>query len=207
MPPICVDAGGLDLLPEHFPNHFVITPHAGELARLLSRLGEQVALADVLAAPLHWATRAHELTGATVLLKGASTIVVGEGESGRPHVLVSKSAPAWLATAGAGDVLAGILGSFLAQQDETLWADDAALPADVAASAAYVHGFAAAIAAHAVPRESAGAHLFGSRSLQDEDGDEKETRPWLEPVATVGRPIIASDVVAALPQTIERIIS
>jgi len=50
------------------------------------------------------ALRAHELTGATVLLKGAVTIVVDED-----HVYVSGSAPAWLAAAGAGDVLGTVL--------------------------------------------------------------------------------------------------
>ncbi|HCQ26135.1 MAG TPA: carbohydrate kinase, partial [Bifidobacterium longum] len=61
---------------------------------------------DVRLNPLASAKRAHELTGATVLLKGAVTIVVDED-----HVYASGSAPAWLGTAGAGDVLAGLTGA------------------------------------------------------------------------------------------------
>ena len=51
-------------------------PHAGELAQLLRSRGENVERADVEAEPLRWAQRARELTGATVLLKGAITNAV-----------------------------------------------------------------------------------------------------------------------------------
>lgn len=70
------------------------------------------------------------LTGATVLLKGAVTIVVDED-----HVYASGSAPAWLGTAGAGDVLAGLTGALLAQQD------DVATTGETVASAAYLHAW------------------------------------------------------------------
>ena len=202
LPPICVDAGALELLPEHVPHHVVITPHAGELARLLQRLGEQVVRADVLAAPLHWALRAHELIGATVLLKGSTTIVVGDDEDQGTRVLVSKSAPAWLATAGAGDVLAGILGAFLAQQDDGAWDDDAALPVDVAASAAYVHGCAATIAANGGLTGAVDIHLLGS----DAHADDVNTSPGSVQSQSIGRPIVASDVIAAIPDAIEGIL-
>lgn len=120
-----VDAGALDLLPDEVPPQVVITPHAGELASLLTARGEDVDASDVQNEPLHWALRAHELTGATVLLKGAVTIVVGEpadtdresdaqggfaDDEQHVRVVVSGRAPAWLGTAGAGDVLAGMLG-------------------------------------------------------------------------------------------------
>ena len=73
---------------------------------------------DVLAEPWRCARRAHALTGATVLLKGAVTILVGE-EDGEERTILSGAAPAWLSTAGAGDVLAGILGALLAQNAPT----------------------------------------------------------------------------------------
>ncbi|MDM7854287.1 bifunctional ADP-dependent NAD(P)H-hydrate dehydratase/NAD(P)H-hydrate epimerase [Cellulomonas alba] len=139
--PAVVDAGALDLLPAHVGPHVVLTPHAGELARLLGERGgrdDRVPREAVEAEPLRWARRAHELTGATVLLKGAVTVVVG------PHgvAYAQAEAPPWLATAGAGDVLAGLLGAMLAARDADVH-DDPTLPAALAAGAALVHGHAA----------------------------------------------------------------
>ncbi|WP_251153569.1 bifunctional ADP-dependent NAD(P)H-hydrate dehydratase/NAD(P)H-hydrate epimerase [Cellulosimicrobium sp. Marseille-Q4280] len=132
-----VDAGALSLLPGRCPASVVLTPHAGELATLLSARGQDVARADVDAEPWRWARRAHELTGATVLLKGSATVVVG------PGVTYSQAdAPSWLATAGAGDVLSGILGVLLAAHLDRVLAEPA-LAAELAAAAALVHGLAA----------------------------------------------------------------
>ena len=98
-------------------------------------------------------------TGATVLLKGSTTVVVGPGE-GAP-AWSQADAPAWLGTAGAGDVLAGLLGTLVA----------AGLPPDSAgALGALMHGVAADRAnpggpvralrvAHGIP--DAVAHLLG----------------------------------------------
>ena len=136
----------------------LITPHAGELARLLSaRLREgrdrleahgsapagdgsdgSITRAQVEAEPLRWARIAHELTGATVLLKGAVTVVVGP----QGAVYAQADGPAWLATAGAGDVLTGVLGALLAAR-ATEVVEDPTLAAALAAAAALVHGRAA----------------------------------------------------------------
>jgi ADP-dependent NAD(P)H-hydrate dehydratase / NAD(P)H-hydrate epimerase len=132
------DAGALELLPEHVGPHVVLTPHAGELARLLHGRGEAVDRATVEAEPLRWARRAHELTGATVLLKGPVTIVVGA----QGAVYSQAEAPAWLATAGSGDVLAGLLGAMLAGRADDVH-EDPSLAAALAAAAALVHGRAA----------------------------------------------------------------
>ncbi len=136
--PVCVDAGGLDLLDARVlrareGRSTLLTPHAGEAARLLSRLtGDDVERAAVEAGPLDHARRLAEVTGATVLLKGSTTLVVPP-EDGAP-VWSQADAPSWLATAGAGDVLAGLLGTLLA----------AGLEPDVAgALGALVHGVAA----------------------------------------------------------------
>ncbi|HYN66887.1 MAG TPA: NAD(P)H-hydrate dehydratase [Ornithinibacter sp.] len=163
--PVVVDAGGLDLLDADLLSRradavTLLTPHAGECARLLTRLGpDEVSREQVEARPLAHARALAELTGATVLLKGAITLVVPPGEGAT--VWSQCDAPAWLATAGAGDVLAGLLGTLLA----------AGLPADVAgALGALVHGVAAdranpggpvrALAvAHGIP--AAVAHLLG----------------------------------------------
>lgn len=136
--PAVVDAGALVLLPERVGPHAVLTPHAGELAELLAARGEDVDRAAVEAEPLRWARRAHELTGATVLLKGPVTLVVGANGA----TYAQADAPAWLSTAGAGDVLAGLLGALLAARVDAIH-EDATVAAALAATAAMVHGRAA----------------------------------------------------------------
>lgn len=167
----------------------VITPHAGELAALLNRLDAD--MADVVsrqwveARPLRAALRAHELTGATVLLKGAVTIVVGADGDGNTRIILSGRAPAWMATAGSGDVLAGVLGALLAQQDDML-SDDPALVPEVAAAAAYMHGLAGAMASGSEQRGWHRPHLYGHAGKT--------------PASAIGHPIVAGDVVAAVPR-------
>ncbi|GEA82339.1 hydroxyethylthiazole kinase-like uncharacterized protein yjeF [Cellulomonas uda] len=136
--PAVVDAGALELLPPRVPAHVVLTPHAGELARLLTARGHRVDREHVEAHPLRHARLAHELTGATVLVKGHVTLVVGPDGA----AYAQSDAPAWLATAGAGDVLAGLLGAMLAGRAADV-ADDPSLAAALAAAAALVHGRAA----------------------------------------------------------------
>lgn len=140
---LVVDAGALDLLPpreELAGARVVLTPHAGELATLLSGRGEDVDRAAVEHETHRWAARAAELTGATVLAKGPTTVVVApDGET-----FAQSDGTGWLATAGAGDVLAGVLGALLAALAE--------VPvARVAALAALVHGRAGRRAADGAP--------------------------------------------------------
>jgi NAD(P)H-hydrate repair Nnr-like enzyme with NAD(P)H-hydrate dehydratase domain len=139
--PVVLDAGALELAPEHLAPWCVLTPHAGELAALLARRGEDADRAAVEAEPLRWSRRAHELTGATVLLKGSTTVVAGAGGA----VYAQADAPGWLATAGSGDVLAGVLGALLAGRATDVLADPP-LAAALAAAAALVHGRAADVA-------------------------------------------------------------
>ncbi|MBD7999803.1 bifunctional ADP-dependent NAD(P)H-hydrate dehydratase/NAD(P)H-hydrate epimerase [Oerskovia gallyi] len=136
--PAAVDAGALSLLPDRCPASVVLTPHAGELAALLRARGEDVDRAGVEAEPVRWARRAHDLTGATVLLKGAATVVVGPAGAWS-----QADGPAWLATAGAGDVLTGLLGALLAAYSERV-VQEPGLAAELAAAAATVHGWAGA---------------------------------------------------------------
>ncbi|MEI2730679.1 MAG: bifunctional ADP-dependent NAD(P)H-hydrate dehydratase/NAD(P)H-hydrate epimerase [Dermatophilaceae bacterium] len=136
--PVLVDAGGLDVVaPRRAP--MVLTPHAGELARLLTRLhlaptgATEVSRTDVVAAPLAHARLAADHFGCVVLLKGSTTLVVPPTDSARP-VRSQADAPAWLATAGAGDVLGGVIGTLLASGLH---------PVDAASLGALVHGQAA----------------------------------------------------------------
>ncbi|MEP6651192.1 MAG: NAD(P)H-hydrate dehydratase, partial [Lapillicoccus sp.] len=130
--PVVVDAGALELL-DHRDAPTLLTPHAGELARLLSRLrGEEVTREAVSANPLRHAREAAERTGCTVLLKGSHTLVVSPDRS--RSVRSQADAPAWVGTAGAGDVLGGLLGTLLAAGLD---------PLDAGALGALVHGVAA----------------------------------------------------------------
>lgn len=124
--PIVLDGGALDLV-RRATGPVVITPHYRELARLLD-----APLAEIAAEPAQWARRAAVELGATVLLKGHTTYVAGDGVS-----FSVQSAPPWLATAGAGDALAGILGALVATH--------AGAPrlAELAATASLIHGLAA----------------------------------------------------------------
>ena len=125
--PTVLDAGALPLWPRVVGRR-VLTPHAGELARLLEIERDEV-LADRDAA----VRRAVDTTGATVLLKGAETLVASPGVD----TLRVRNATPWLATAGAGDALDGILGALVATHA------DATDLAPVAAAAAWIHGEAA----------------------------------------------------------------
>ena len=134
--PVLIDADGLtllsqrpDLLPRHAPT--LLTPHAGELGRLL---GAQPA--DVEAQRLSCAQEAARRFGACVLLKGSTTVIAQPGEP--EPVLVNPTGTPWLATAGSGDVLTGLAGALLAQ---------GLLPPQAAMTAAYLHGLAGRIAA------------------------------------------------------------
>ncbi len=129
--PAVVDADalyGLEPLRRDAPT--VLTPHAGELARLLGTDADWVN-----AHRLEAAHAAADRYGAVVLLKGADTIVQAAGVG----AIVCDLAPPSLATAGSGDVLTGVVASFLAKGLE---------PRVAAAAGAIAHGAAAASVPH-----------------------------------------------------------
>jgi ADP-dependent NAD(P)H-hydrate dehydratase / NAD(P)H-hydrate epimerase len=129
--PTVLDGGGLDFY-ENAVGPLVLTPHFGELARLLGADRE-----EIVGDPQLWAELASEKTGATVLLKGHVTYVAGEGLG-----YTAATAPSWLATAGAGDALGGILGALLATHASEIAVDSSLLP-KLAATASVLHGLAA----------------------------------------------------------------
>ncbi|OYX58449.1 MAG: NAD(P)H-hydrate dehydratase [Micrococcales bacterium 32-70-13] len=135
--PLVIDAGALDAVGSA-RGPAIITPHARELARLTGS-----DLDGVLADPAGAARAAAEQLGVTVLLKGHATHVVAPGGP----VLVARSATPWLATAGAGDALAGILGALVATHaaggSASTGPVDLAILARLGAAAAVVHGLAA----------------------------------------------------------------
>src|SRR4029079_1142566 len=105
----------------------VMTPHAGEFARLFKALGRPGASKVALA------RQAALLTGAGLVFKGADTVIA----SPDGVAIINTSAPPSLATAGTGDVLAGMIGGFLGQRMEAFQA---------AAAAVFIHGEAAVAA-------------------------------------------------------------
>ncbi|CAN5323440.1 hypothetical protein BH11ACT3_BH11ACT3_03890 [soil metagenome] len=138
--PLVIDSGALDLVGVA-SSPVVITPHAGELAGMLG-----VDRAAITRDPAASARRAAADLGATVLLKGYTThVATPEGA-----LLRVASAPAWLATAGAGDALAGILGALVATHAAEIVDDPSAL-ASLAATAAVLHGLAASRASSGGP--------------------------------------------------------
>ncbi len=131
--PVILDAGALDLAGIGAARR-ILTPHAGELDRLRhrARLPRREDRHDA-------AREIADTFGAVVLLKGARTLVVEPG--GWSAAVVSPTA--WLASAGTGDVLAGIIGGLVATA-EAPGAQSLPDLAAVAATGAWVHGAAAA---------------------------------------------------------------
>ena len=143
--PTVLDGGALDLHAAAV-GPVILTPHYGELARLLGARGATGAdVAAIAASPGEWAARAADQLGATVLLKGSTTHIAGPGIA-----LTASLAPSWLATAGAGDALAGILGALVATHAADI-ATDPTMLARLGATASVLHGLAAARASHGGP--------------------------------------------------------
>jgi NAD(P)H-hydrate repair Nnr-like enzyme with NAD(P)H-hydrate dehydratase domain len=130
--PVVLDGGALDLC-AGATAPVVITPHFRELAGLVG--GEA---ADIARDPGAAAARAADSLGVTVLLKGHTTYIAAPDGTR----LSASTAPTWLATAGAGDALGGILGALVATHASDIAADVGAL-ARLAASASVIHGLAA----------------------------------------------------------------
>jgi hydroxyethylthiazole kinase-like uncharacterized protein yjeF len=138
--PVVLDGGAFSLY-ESAKGPVVVTPHFRELAKLLSGDVDDIA-EDPGAAAANAATK----LGVTVLLKGHTTYVA----SPDGLLLRADSAPAWVATAGAGDALGGILGALAATHADEVQADPNVL-ARLAATASVIHGLAAARASNGGP--------------------------------------------------------
>jgi hydroxyethylthiazole kinase-like uncharacterized protein yjeF len=129
--PLVIDADGLFALGKRAADQLrarstatILTPHDGEFTRLTGAAPGSDRLAGVRAAAARF--------GVTLLLKGSTTIVADPDG----HALLVNSGGPFLATAGTGDVLSGVIGAFLAAGVE---------PVEAAAAAAHVHGRAGAL--------------------------------------------------------------
>jgi hydroxyethylthiazole kinase-like uncharacterized protein yjeF len=148
--PVLVDADGLTLLAESPAlvtgrrAATLLTPHAGELARLL-----RADPAQVTARRAEHARAAARAYGCCVLLKGSTTVIAADGGP----LLVNPTGTGWLATAGTGDVLAGLAGALLAQGLDA---------GEAAAAAAYLHGISARYAAGGAGEHPGGEAPIGA---------------------------------------------
>ena len=142
--PTVLDAGAL-LLAGSLEQPTLITPHSGELSKLLTARGVSVSAEAIEGNPKKWVQEAADTLGVTVLLKGATTYVAND------TVLIELPiATPWLATAGTGDVLAGIIGALVATNTVEILNDYNHL-AYVAATGAFIHGRAAESASNGGP--------------------------------------------------------
>ncbi|PTQ10227.1 bifunctional ADP-dependent NAD(P)H-hydrate dehydratase/NAD(P)H-hydrate epimerase [Sphingomonas oleivorans] len=139
--PLLLDADALSLLAGRPLPRFVaptlMTPHEGEFLRLFGRIeGSKVERARLAAAR----------AGAVVLLKGADSVIAAP--DGR--AAIAPPAPSWLASAGTGDVLAGIAGAMLARGLDAF---------DAGCAALWLHGRAAEMAGPALIADDLAQHL------------------------------------------------
>jgi hydroxyethylthiazole kinase-like uncharacterized protein yjeF len=142
--PVILDAGALTLVSKS-TGPTLITPHYRELQRLLKSREIAVTATAIEGDPKKWAQVAAKEFGATVLLKGNVTVVA----SNESQIQLPAS-PTWLATAGTGDVLAGILGALIATQVVEIEKNSEVLSA-IAATGSYIHSRAAELASDGGP--------------------------------------------------------
>jgi NAD(P)H-hydrate repair Nnr-like enzyme with NAD(P)H-hydrate dehydratase domain len=139
---VVVDAGALQIVDfNDCAAKCVLTPHAGEATQLLAMLGHPQTLAETTANPVESALLIANATKQLTVLKGNRTVIAQGTKSYQ-----FDPAPAVLATAGSGDVLAGIIGALLAGNAESILSGDAEL-FDVVKAAINLQAQAASLAA------------------------------------------------------------
>lgn len=158
--PTVLDAGGLTLIRD-ITGPTLITPHFRELAGLLSSAGLQVSADEVKADPQQWARIACESFAVTVLVKGNISYVVSKDRQ-----ITLPAASSWLATAGTGDVLAGILGALFATQSRRILEQPDSLIA-IAATGSLIHAKAAHLASAGGPVTALGVAHAISQVVSD----------------------------------------
>lgn len=139
--PVVLDAGGLGFL-AHVTAPAIITPHEGELERLIPR-GDS--------SKEDWASHAADSLGVVVVLKGHETFIATPAEPSGGRFLGKVTSPtSWLATAGTGDVLAGVIAAVVATHSVKRVPSFREL-AELAATGVYIHGKAAELASQDGP--------------------------------------------------------
>ncbi len=154
--PVVVDASGIGMLsperlqPGVLTQDIVLTPHAGELRALISRIermrGTSILGEEDSGSPVASAQAVAVYSGAVILLKGAGTVIADPDGS----LIVHRCRTPGLATAGSGDVLTGVIGALAAHDDQVR---------DMAALGSHIH----AAAGHRIDPRGRGA--FGASDL------------------------------------------
>jgi len=142
--PTVLDAGAL-YLAGTFEQPTLITPHYRELAQLLNARGMSVTAEAIEGNPKKWICIAVEKLSVTILLKGSRTLVANEN-----FLYELPLSTPWLATAGCGDVLAGIIGSIVATNTIEIL-NDANRLVEAGATGALIHLLAAEKASNGGP--------------------------------------------------------
>tara|TARA_B110000503_G_scaffold16999_1_gene24509 strand:+ start:624 stop:1463 length:840 start_codon:yes stop_codon:yes gene_type:complete len=142
--PTVLDAGALGLAGK-LSQPTLITPHAGELSRILKKLGTNVSADEISDYPIEWASEVANQLDVTVLLKGSKSVVVNN----EIQIQLPAATP-WLATAGSGDVLSGIIGAIAASNEIEILNSDSRF-AEIAASASFIHDQSARLASKGGP--------------------------------------------------------
>ena len=158
--PTVLDAGALHLAGK-LSAPTIITPHAGELSALLGSKGLVVSAESIEAVPLKWAKEASELLQVVVLLKGNRSIVTSNALT-----IELPSASTWLATAGTGDVLGGILAALVATNYIEILNDENHL-VRLGATAALIHNRAALLAASGAPINATSIINFIPKAIEN----------------------------------------
>jgi NAD(P)H-hydrate epimerase len=171
--PLVIDADGITLLakPElreklhKRKGATILTPHPGELSRLLN-----VPKPEVVSQPKEMVERAAEESNSIVLLKGATTFIcAGDG-----HIYLNHYPNDGMATAGSGDVLAGMIGGIVGQSKM--------VPKDAVCLGVYLHSMAGDLAAQSMGHRSMTASDIISH-LGDSFLDLRKTRELMNPVS------------------------
>ena len=142
--PIILDAGAISFA-SNTQTPTLITPHFRELASLLISTGNKVTVDEISKDPIKWAQIAANEFNVTVLLKGNQSIVAAS-----EVIIQLPPATPWLATAGTGDVLSGILGALVATQSARVLSNPSFL-AELAATGSLIHSEAASLASQGGP--------------------------------------------------------
>ena len=142
--PTVLDAGAL-YLTGSIKAPTLITPHCAELARLLTNRGTSVTSSAIEGDPKKWVQAAASQLGVSVLLKGSITYLADASQ-----LIALPAATPWLATAGSGDVLAGIIGALVATNAQAIANEEVSI-LEVGASGALIHALAAEHASNGAP--------------------------------------------------------
>ncbi|MDU5062434.1 MAG: NAD(P)H-hydrate epimerase [Actinomyces sp.] len=208
--PTVIDASALPLVVELSEtcdmSSAVLTPHAGEAATLLDALTDRSPTrTDIDSCPAHWAAELARASGATVVLKGATTVICAIDEGGLPLLAVNAESCGWTGVAGSGDVLAGVIGAVLANPQCAV--DTAACRVGAVGAAVWLHARAGIQASGARSTRTSPSDTRSDAEALAELRDTKNTRRLIsQEVAhhsvihtfAGGHPIGAADIAASI---------